>query len=216
MLVYNMNINNFYSPYFAEILGLLCAEGHYALQYSSYQGKDRGKPRYYKNKKSERIEFYNNDIKLLNRLLFLLIKQFNYEARIGKYNKIVIGKRDVIRKIIFETKPGVDHWRVPEFVKTADDNTKIAFIRGHFDGDGTASGIIRFFSCNKLGLECIQQLLCDLEFKSYLQKPVIKPNRKPFYTLQLTRKQKENFLNTIKPISKCGTCVPDRGGNNNL
>lgn len=53
------------SPDLAEIIGLLCAEGSYILQYSSYWGKDKGKARYYKNDKSERIEFYNNDTKLL-------------------------------------------------------------------------------------------------------------------------------------------------------
>ena len=57
-----MNAKNFYSPYLAEILGLLCAEGHHAIAYSSYWSLDRGKPRFRKNKRSERIEIYSKDI----------------------------------------------------------------------------------------------------------------------------------------------------------
>ena len=52
----------------AEIIGLLCAEGCHVVSYSSYWEKER----YRRNKRSERIEFYNKDLKLL--------KQFKLES----------------------------------------------------------------------------------------------------------------------------------------
>ncbi|MBU0472273.1 MAG: hypothetical protein KKF65_06605 [Nanoarchaeota archaeon] len=90
----------------AEIIGLLCAEGCHAISYSSYWGKDRGKKRFFKNFKSERIEFYNKDRKLLLHYQELLNKEFNYFPKICKYDKINICKINIIRKITSYTELG--------------------------------------------------------------------------------------------------------------
>ena len=196
------------TPELSEILGLLCAEGSHIVSFSSYWGKDRGKKRFYKNDKSERIELYNKDIKLLVHYQNLLNQQYGYYPKITKYNKINICKMVIIRDIISYTNLGSFTWKVPEAVKTGDLKCKTAFIRGLFDGDGSAVNGIRFFSSNKKGIYDISALLGDLGFKHTMRGPILKENRKPHYVLRVTNKQKENFLNLIKPISK----IPDTRG----
>ena len=188
---------------FAEILGLLCAEGCHVVSYDTYYETFRGKKRLRRNKKSERIEFYNKDEKLLYHYQELLIKEFNYNPKITKHGKINICKRTLIREIISYTPLGHLKWKVPLAVLTGCGEVKIAFLRGYFDGDGTASKSIRFFSTNWMGLDEVSQLLKDIGIKGITwQGPEIKKNRKPFYTLHVSQKDRETFLNKIKPISK--------------
>jgi len=186
----------------AEIIGLLCAEGSHVLSYSSYWGKDRGRKRYYKNDKSERIEFTNKDVKLLKHYQKLLLKEFNYKPKITKHNKINICKISIIKKIIHHTRLGNVKWRVPASLLKSNNKTKIFFIRGYFDGDGTVSSRVRMFSVNKIGISQVSNLLNDLKIKHSLQGPIFKKNRKPAYIIQISEKERERFLNLIKPVSK--------------
>jgi intein/homing endonuclease len=190
------------SKEFAEIIGLLCAEGSYVLAYDNYWGKDRGRRRFLKNKKSERLEFSNKDIKLLSHFQKLLFKEFNYKPNVTKHSKINICRRDIIRTVLAQTEIGHLKWKVPQLIKTAENSVKIGFLRGFFDGDGTVSNNIRFFSTNKLALKQISILLSDLEFIHYMPKPQIKPNRKPLYSIQISNKERERFLKMLKPVSK--------------
>ena len=190
------------TPEFAEILGLLCAEGHYSLRRYSFQGMDRGRPRYYKNQKSEHIEFYNKDIKLLNRFQELLNKEFEYYPKITKNGKINICRRDIIRKVLDRTSLGHLKWKVPESVINSSHDIKISFIRGYFDGDGTASNRIRFFSTNEYGLKQVSQLLASLNIKHTIPKSILKEHRKPLHYIQISEKERKRFLNVIKPTSK--------------
>lgn len=189
------------TPEFAEILGLLCAEGHYSLRRYSYWGFDRGRKRYYKNQKSEHIEFYNKDVKLLERLQKLLEKEFQYYPKVTKHGKINICRRYIIRSILNETPLGHLKWRVPESIIKSED-TIIAFIKGYFDGDGTASNRARFFSTNEIGLKQVSKLLTQLRIKHTMPKPILKEHRKPLYYIQISEKERERFLNIIKPTSK--------------
>jgi len=188
---------------FSEILGLLCAEGCHSISFSSYWGLDRGKKRFYKNKKSEKIEFFNKDHILLLHYQNLLFEEFGYTPKITKYGKILICKKDIIRKIIFFTQLGHLKWRVPHSILDSEDIVKIRFLRGYFDGDGTIINRARFFSTNQAGLKQVSRLLIDLKIKHTIQKPVFKENRKPLYSIQISEKSKETFLNLLKPISKC-------------
>tara|TARA_Y100000310_G_scaffold315676_1_gene366477 strand:- start:1644 stop:2243 length:600 start_codon:yes stop_codon:yes gene_type:complete len=190
------------SPELAEILGLLCAEGCHVVSYCSYWGRERNKPRYYKNKKSERIEFYNKDEKLLFHYQKLLHKEFDHTSKITKHGKINIGNRNIIRKIIEQTELGHLKWRIPDSVISSNRKIKISFLRGFFDGDGTAISVVRMFSTNKKGLDQISLILKVLGFRHTVQNPVIKPNRKPHYVLQLSMKDQTKFLEEVKPISK--------------
>jgi len=190
------------SPELAEIIGLLCAEGSHIVYYSNYWEKGRKKLRYRKNKKSERIEFYNKDIKLLAHYQELLKKEFNYETKVTKHGKVNICNMKVIREIIDHTKLGHLDWRIPESVKKSRKEIKTKFLRGYFDGDGTASSIVRMFSSNPEGIKQISELLNELNFKHTIQGPIIKLNRKPSYVLQLSRKVQSKFIKSIDPISK--------------
>jgi len=80
------------TPELAEILGLLCAEGCHVISYSSYWEKFREKLRFRKSKRSERIEFYNKDVKLLSRYLDLLLNEFGYKGRITKNGKVTVAR----------------------------------------------------------------------------------------------------------------------------
>ena len=187
----------------AEILGLLCAEGCHVVSFSSYWGLERGKPRYYRNAKSESIQFYNKDRLLISHYQKLLSKEFDYHPKLTKHGKINICKINIMREITRHTKLGHLSWQVPGSIRNSNKEIKIAFLRGYFDGDGSATGRkIRFFSCNKSGLLQVSRLLDDLNFKHTFQGPIIKEDRKPSYIIQISRQQKERFLNIIKPISK--------------
>lgn len=186
----------------AEILGLLCAEGCHVVSYSSYTGLDKGKTRFYKNKKSERIEFSSKDMKLLVRFKFLIKRAFGYKVNITKDNKINICKRAIIKSLLNHTPLGNEKWRVPGFIINSSKNIKLAFLRGYFDGDGTASNRMRFFSINYKGIKQICKLLTDLQVKHTLQGPVLKKGKKPSYVIQISEKEKEKFLKDLKPCSK--------------
>ncbi len=190
------------TPELAEILGLLCAEGSHIVAYSDYWETYKGKKRFRKNKKSERIEFYNKDEKLLLHYQKLLQKQFAYRANVTKHGKINIGKNEIIRKIIRFTELGHLKWKIPCQILNSNETSKIAFIRGFFDGDGTASGMIRFFSTNENGLKQVSKLLFDVGFPNKFHGPFIREGRKPHYIIRISRKEKERFLNRIKPVSK--------------
>ena len=159
----------------AEILGFLCAEGSHIVARSSYWGKERGKLRYWKNKKSERIEVYSKDLVLLKHYQKLLYLVFGYSAKITKDNKINIGNRKIISDLINYTELGHLAWRVPNSIKNGNSNIKFRFLRGYFDGDGTCSNRIRFFSTNHKGLKEVSALLKDLNIKHTSPKPMIKP-----------------------------------------
>jgi intein/homing endonuclease len=190
------------TPGFAEILGLLCAEGSHIVSYSNYWGKDKGKDRFFKNDKSERIEFYNKDVNLLKHYQKLLFDEFSYTPKITKHGKINICTIHIIRRIINHTCLGTLKWQVPKLVKKGSIKVKISFLRGYFDGDGTVSGAYRMFSCNKGGLLQVSSLLDDLKIEHTIQGPVLKENRKPSFIIHICKKEKERFLKTVKPISK--------------
>jgi len=190
------------TPELAEILGLLCAEGSYILSFPSYWGKDKGKKRFYKNHKSERIEFSNKDKKLLDHFQSLIQIQYGYKPNITKHSKINLCRRTIIKDILDYTELGCFSWCVPNEILSSEIEIKIKFLRGFFDGDGTASNIARFFSTNKDGLIQVNSLLNELNIKSTFLGPYKKEGRKPYYVIQISRTEKENFLNIIKPISK--------------
>jgi len=195
------------TPQFAEILGLLCAEGCHAVSYCTYLEVDRGRPRLRRNKKSETIQLYNKDEKLLLHYTSLLNVVFSYPARVSRNGKVNIGAKHMMRAILNHTPLGCDKWKVPLAVRRANKEIKLAFVRGYFDGDGTSSSTVRFFSINKDGLLGVFSLLTDLRFKPTFQGPIIKKNRRPSYIIQISRKERERFLNEIKPVSK----LPARG-----
>ena len=187
--------------YLAEIIGLLCAEGSYILQYSTYYGYDRNKLRLFRNHKSERIEFYNKDNKLLLHYKKLLLLKFNYDSHITKNNKINICNRKIIQTILGYTKLGHLKWEIPKDILNSRKSVKLSFIWGYFDGDGTCVTSVRMFSTNKKGLSQVSKILTQLDIKHTLQKPILKENRKPIYTLQVSHASKETFLKEVKPIS---------------
>lgn len=195
-------MNRTITPEFAEILGLLCAEGSHVVSYSTYWRIDRGKVRLCRNDRSERIEFYNKDKKLILHYQNLLFKEFNYTTKVTKHGKVNIGNRHVINAIINQTELGHLKWQVPETVITGEIAVKIAFIRGYFDGDGTVSNAIRMFSCNKEGLEKVSHLLQNVGIESNWQKPMLNGKRKPLYVIHVSQNQRESFLNLIQPVSK--------------
>jgi len=191
----------------AEIIGLLCAEGCYINTRTSYWGKERGKMRYRKNKLQKRIEFGNIDPILLNHFKELVEKEYNYTPGIGK-DRARICKGGIIDNITSYTDLGHLKWKVPESVMNGNEIIKSRFLRGFFEGDGTVSNRIRFFSTNLQGLKQITKLLDSLSIKNKLNGPALKPRRKPFYEIYIFQSERERFLNKLQPITK----IPDLCG----
>ena len=200
--------DEYISPELAEIIGLLCAEGSYVIGYSSYWLVERGKLRFRVNDKSERIEFCNKDPKLLEHFSKLLLKVFNYQTKSTKHHKVNICKVAIVKKILSLTNIGHSKWYVPGVIMAADKKIIISFIRGYFDGDGSSSKYIRFFSTNEHGLNQVQKLLQIIGFRSYFEKTYLKESRKPLFTLHVENRQRESFLSLIQPVSK----IPGNAG----
>jgi len=190
------------TPEFAEIIGLLCAEGCHIFRYETYIETAEGKTHVHNNHKSERIEFYNKDQKLLLHFQELLNKEFKYYPKVTKHGKINLCRRDIIRDIISNTNIGHLKWKVPDSIMAGNLDIKISFLRGYFDGDGTVSNRVRMFSTNKKGLMQVSKIIEELNIKHTFPKPQIKVGRKPLYYIQISEKEKKRFLNVIKPISK--------------
>ncbi len=198
------------TPEFAEILGLLCSEGSHIIAYSNYYSKTEKRNRV--NAKSERIEFYNKDKRLILHYQDLLLKEFDYKTKITKHGKINIGNRRIINFIIEQTELGHLKWKIPQSVLTGDQIILASFVRGYFDGDGTASKSLRMFSCNQQGLIQVSKLLNKLGIPSNWQTPMLKNKRKPLYVLHISQKDRERFLNLINPVSKgVKTSCPSMG-----
>ncbi len=196
------------TPEKAEIIGLLCAEGSHIIQFSNYLQYYKNRKKYYlkRNDKSERIEFFNNDQKLLLHLKLLLKKVYNYEVNISG-NKIRICKNHVIYDLLKYSEYKNMEWRVPKEVTLGNKKIILRFIRGYFDGDGTVSNRLRMFSTNKIGLKQVFRLLNKIGIRCNLVGPEIKPDRKPLHVLYVLESQKKRFLNMVKPISKIpGLC----------
>lgn len=183
----------------AEIIGLLCAEGSHTISFSTYIEKKRNYLR--KNKRTEYIQFANNDEKLQKHFQDLIIKEYNHKINYY-FDRSRICKISIIKDIINLTELGHLKWRVPKQVIKGNKELKIKFLRGYFDGDGTASGIPRFFSTNQQGLIQVSKMLDNFKIRHTIQGPIIKKNKKPSYVLQISRKDQNNFFRIINPISK--------------
>lgn len=187
----------------AEILGLLCAEGCYINTRTTYWGydKDRGRKYLRKNKLQRRIEFGNINKILLEHFKKLLEKEFDYSPNLGK-DRIRICKGAIVDSIVSYTAIGHLKWAVPKEVLKGNNYVKKSFVRGFFEGDGTISNRIRFFSTNKQGLAQVAEILTGLNIKNKLNGPTIKENRKPLYEIYVYQGMRETFLNKIKPLTK--------------
>src|SRR3989344_7762032 len=163
-----MGFNKLLSGDLAELLGLLCAEGRYRDYYSNYFefDKRRNKHYYRKNHRQRIMEFNNKNPALLDFFTSLLQKEFNsYIAKIyiskGNVKRVSIKKADIINCILSHTSIGCCKWKVPEAIINGDENVKIRFIRGYFNGDGCIDKSrdgkfrFRFTSVNKYGIKSV-------------------------------------------------------------
>ena len=191
------------TPEKAEIIGLLCAEGSYQEYFNSGWEYYRNRKKYYfRNKKrSVYLQFANYDKKLLYHFKKLIMKIYSYNAPIS-FDRVRIFKRDVIKDLLRYTLYGHLRWNVPKEVIKGIRKVKIKFIRGYFDGDGTASNTIRIFSNNKDALKQVSSLLNSLFIETTFNGPIIRKNREPSYYIYVRRKNQKKFLDLINPISK--------------
>ena len=186
----------------SEIVGFLCAEGSHNLSFSSYYEKTKNGFRWRQNKRQERITFYNKDTNLMRHFQKVLSQAYNHPFRITKDNRINIAKKTIVRNLLSYTDFGYFKWKVPQQIKDSSLPVKIAFIRGYFDGDGTAKSSIRFFSVNKPSLKEVSNLLKYLGYKHTFLGPYFKHGKLPSYVIQVSRSQKKMFLKQVKPLSK--------------
>mgnify|MGYP001589606888 CR=1 FL=1 len=186
----------------AEIIGLLCAEGsyhNYSKKYWEYY-KDRNK-HYFRNRKTVYIQFANYDKKLLAHFRGLIKRVYNYDASLS-WDRIRICKRRVIKNLLNYTKYGHLKWKIPKDIINGSKIIKIRFLRGYFDGDGTAVNSMGFFSTNKKSLKKVSMILKSLSVENTFNGPIIRKDRKPSYYIYIRRKHQEKFLKMINPVSK--------------
>jgi len=186
----------------AEILGLLCSEGSYTISTSRcfcfY--KERGK-KYLRNKTTRYIQFGNYDKKLLQHFRLLVEKEYGHRTGLEK-DRIRICKRFIIDDLLRYTSFGVLKWKLPTDVKNSTFNIKIKFLRGYFDGDGTVSSQIRFFSSNGRSLKDVSNLLHSVGIGNNFKGPYFRKGKRPSFYIYVRRKYWDKFLELINPISK--------------
>ena len=192
-----------FSPEKAEIIGLLCAEGSY---YNSFTDcwlyyPNRDKSYFRKNKQTTYIQFANFDINLLNHFKNLVYEVYNYNASFSS-DRIRICNRNVIKDLLKYTDYGHLKCKVPVNVLKGDNDVKIRFIRGFFDGEGTTSTTVRMFSTNERGLRNISLLLEQLNIKNTFNGPCYKEGRKPYFYIYIRKCDENKFLSMINPVSK--------------
>ena len=197
----------------AEIIGFLCAEGsHYDYICKYWNYDHRRNNSYFRVTRHEGIDFGNNNPLLLNRFLFLLKKCYKYERRVTGVpdaRKVAIRKKLVIRDLLTFTNYGCLKWRVPRIIKnTKNKGTKIAFLRGYYEGDGVRPDLnkkknliirVRFNSKNLRGLKQVSKLLKDLNIKTNLH---FSSKIRKEYELCLYGRDARKFIELARPL-KC-------------
>jgi len=202
---------NSLTPEKAEIIGLLCAEGSHAKYISQYYGffKNRGKngKYYFRTQKKEDVAFTNLDKDLLEHFIKLMASVYNYSTKVTGVPtslKVRITKQDIFRDLLQYTDFGCLKWRVPVQLLTSNKETKAAFVRGIFDGDGMfRKSYIRLTSVNIDGLIQMLHLLKTLDIKSKILGPYKpKGNRKLCYYLIIPKSDILKYKYLIKSNHK--------------
>jgi len=194
-------------PEKAEIIGFLCAEGsHYKYDTSYYQYfKNRNKS-YPIRQKIEAVEFTNNNRTLQRRFANLIKTVYNYKLNVHgvtSSQKITIKRKNVIKDLLSYTDFGCLRWNIPNEISKGSNEIKRSFIRGFFDGDGSADRRrIRFASVNLKALKKLKKILESFNFNPKIYGPYKskKKNRKDIYEIYLMKKEEVNkFISFIKP-----------------
>jgi len=160
----------------AEIIGLLCADGSHFVYYSEYmEWHNIRKKRYFKRRRTERIEFTNKNNDLLVHFRNLILKIYGEAPKIKfKFFKVRLIKKIFINDLLKFTDFGCDKWFIPKEIKNGTKNVKSAFIRGIYEGDGTKlqwrgkQPYLEFHIYNIKGLKQLKKVLFSLGINSKL------------------------------------------------
>jgi len=160
----------------AEIIGLLCSDGTHFVCYSEYmEWHNIRKKRYFKKRRTERIEFTNKNNDLLIHFRNLILKVYSETPKIKfKWFKVRLIKKKFLNDLLRFTDFGWNKWRIPKQIIDNTKNVKAAFIRGVYEGDGTKlqwrgkQPYLEFHMYNKKGLKQLKKLLYSLGIKSKL------------------------------------------------
>ncbi len=188
----------------AEVIGLLCAEGNYYDERSSYfqYYPERKKSYFKRNKRTVYIQFANFDEKLLKRFQHLIKKVYGYSPRLNS-DRVRICRRKAITDLLKFTNYGCLNWKMPPQI-LKNKNLLSRFIKGYFEGDGShCKNKICFSSSNYKGLTQVKKGLEILKIKSSLYGPYQRRGKEKEYLLQLRRESWDRFLTIIKPRYKC-------------
>lgn len=195
------------TPEKSEIIGLLCAEGtHFTYTSRYFEFQRKRNTSYFRVKKSERVEFTNTDMNLLQHFRNLMNTVYNYAPKAtGTYNplnlKIRILKKGVINDILNYTDIGCTKWNIPNMILGGNDIVKIAFIRGYFYGDGSFSEkykVISFTSINENALRQVSTVLKSLGIDNHVYvHSISKPPRRKAFQLRITKIEMIDKFNNV-------------------
>ncbi len=160
----------------AEIIGLLCADGSHFVCYSEYmEWHNIRKKRYFKRRRTERIEFTNKNNGLLIHFRNLVLKVYGEAPKIKfRFFKVRLIKKKFIYDLLRFTDFSCEKWSTPKEIIKGSNDVKAAFIRGVYEGDGTKLQwrrkvpYLEFHMYNIKGLKQIKKLLLSLGIHSKL------------------------------------------------
>jgi len=184
----------------AEIIGLLCSEGCHINALSSYWEYSKNRKKYYfrKNRRSERVEFSNTNVKLLKHFQTLIFKEYGIKNNINfSSQKVILIRKNIVQNIVKYSDYGYSKWKVPREVFNGSRNVQSAFIRGLYEGDGTKLNwrgkqpYIDFHMYNMKGLKKLIIILKRFEIDSKLY-PTI-------YRLIIKGESVRRFAKIIRP-----------------
>ncbi len=189
----------------AEIIGLLCAEGCYMNTYRIFHEIDKRRGNIYLRFKNRRaIDFANFNMILLRRFADLIETEYGFRPKPikdrGRYAKITLSRKKIIDDLIKYSDYGSLKWSVPKKLFSSDDKVKYSFVRGFFDGDGSADHRrIRLYSTNKKGIYEISELLKSMNVHHTMQGPHKVKGKRDVYTIYICKREMLRIWKYLKP-----------------
>lgn len=171
------------TPYMAEILGMIAADGHihdsFIKRKSTYINKNNKMKIYDYIAHVQKMRLYNSDDDILKKYRWLLKNEFGDNICISEYADkntrgtriLQIQRQELVQKVLDLGMPSGRKSKivfVPECIMKGTEEIRTAFLRGLFDCDGSVNkrGHIDYACISKMLVDDIRLLLFDFGIKN--------------------------------------------------